>query len=266
MEARNRTLPEWLHRVATGQIRLPRFQRHEAWGHERVAGLLQTLLRGLPAGAALILEIGDTEPFISRPIKGAPKPTERATEHLLDGQQRLTALWRSLYDNYEDRTYYVKFNGDNGADSISVHSQSRWERDEKRFPLWADSPKETFERGYIPLRLLRPGDIAKEVTDWCKEAVGNDADAVLGLKDRIVALREKVNTFNLPFLSLPVGTPKETAIDVFVEMNRSAVQLSAFDIIVAQVEEATGESLHRFPVCERKFLLSTFTHLPQSLC
>ena len=27
-------------------------------------------------------------------------------------------------------------------------------------------------------------------------------------------------------------------------MNRSAVQLSAFDIIVAQVEEATGESLH----------------------
>src|SRR5439155_26938264 len=107
MEARNRTLPEWVNRVSSGQIRLPRFQRYEAWGHDRVCGLLQTVLRELPAGATLILEIGDKEPFISRPIRGAPSPTERATEHLLDGQQRLTALWRSFYDNYEDRMYFV---------------------------------------------------------------------------------------------------------------------------------------------------------------
>ncbi len=39
-------------------------------------------------------------------------------------------------------------------------------------------------------------------------------------------------------------TEYRNQIDVFVEMNRSAVQLSAFDIIVARVEEATGESLH----------------------
>ena len=92
--------------------------------------------------------------------------------------------------------------------------------------------------------MLKPGDIAREITSWCRDAVGHDSDAVLSLKDEITALRDRVNTFNLPFLSLPVGTPKPTAIDVFVEMNRSAVQLSAFDIIVAQVEEAMGESLH----------------------
>lgn len=78
MEARNRTLPEWLNRVASGQIRLPRFQRHEAWTHDRVSKLLQTVLRELPAGATLILEIGDKEPFISRQIIGAPAPKERA--------------------------------------------------------------------------------------------------------------------------------------------------------------------------------------------
>jgi len=245
MEARNRALPEWFNRIASGQIRLPRFQRYEAWGHDRVTGLLETILCGLPAGATLVLEVGDKEPFISRPIIGAPTPTERATEHLLDGQQRLTALWRSFSDNYDDRTYFVKIGSGVETDrEVAVISQPRWERNGTRYPVWADSAAEIRSRGYIPLRLLRPGDIAKDITDWCRAAVGNDTEAILNLNNHIVGLRERVTTFNLPFLSLPVGTPKHTAIDVFVEMNRSAVQLSAFDIIVAQVEEVTGESLH----------------------
>ena len=33
MEARNRRLPEWLIRVRTGQLVLPRFQRYESWSH-----------------------------------------------------------------------------------------------------------------------------------------------------------------------------------------------------------------------------------------
>ncbi len=57
-------------------------------------------------------------------------------------------------------------------------------------------------------------------------------------------LRSKFAHFNLPFLSLPVTTPAETALDVFVKMNTSAQPLSTYDIVVAQVEAATGFSLH----------------------
>ena len=69
--------------------------------------LLDSVIRGRPVGAALVLEIGDKEPFVSRPIAGTTEPTERTTEHLLDGQQRLTALWKALKDHYEDRTYFA---------------------------------------------------------------------------------------------------------------------------------------------------------------
>ena len=247
MEARDRALPEWFNRIRTGQVRLPRFQRFEAWNHDRVAGLLQTVLRGLPAGAALVLEVGDQELFKSRPMVGAPEPTERATEHLLDGQQRLTALWRSFHDNFQDRTYFLQFEPDEQAPEAlvpTVYGQPRWERDSRRYPVWADEPPQIFRKGYIPLRLLRPGDISKEITDWCKKAIGTDADKILALKDTITALKERVTTFNLPFLSLPVGTSKSTATTVFIEMNTSAAQLTAFDIVVAQVEEETGTSLH----------------------
>src|SRR5262245_35544763 len=66
VEARNRTVKDWFDRIRTRQISLPRFQRQEAWGHLEVAGLLTTVLRGLPSGATLILEVGDELPFISR--------------------------------------------------------------------------------------------------------------------------------------------------------------------------------------------------------
>lgn len=247
MEARNRQLPDWFNRIRTGQVRLPRFQRFEAWGHDKVSGLIETVLRGLPAGASLVLEIGDKEPFHTRPLVGAPDPTERVTEHLLDGQQRLTALWRSFNDKYEDRTYFVTFEEDEdhpGHEVAKVYCQPRWQRKGTRYPLWVDDPAQVHKRRYLPLRLLRPGDCAGEVNAWCQEAIAQDTSAILALVGRINSLRERVSRFDLPFLSLPAGTPKDVALDVFIKMNTSAVPLTAFDIAVAQAEEETGQSLH----------------------
>ena len=70
MEARNRYLPDWIKYVKNRQIVLPRFQRMEAWGHREVSDLLQTVLDGLPAGAALVLEVGDSVPFRSTKTHG----------------------------------------------------------------------------------------------------------------------------------------------------------------------------------------------------
>jgi len=83
MEARNRLLPDWFERVRTRQISLPRFQRMVAWGPNEVAGLLTTVLRGLPGGATLILEIGDELPFISRTMVDAPDHGERIPKDAL---------------------------------------------------------------------------------------------------------------------------------------------------------------------------------------
>lgn len=247
MEARNRLLPEWFERIRTRQISLPRFQRAVAWGPNEVAGLLTTVLRGLPSGATLILEVGDELQFISRTMLDAPTEGERITELLLDGQQRLTALWRSLNDTFEDRTYLVEFEDDPhypGSKQPSVFGQSRWIRGDKLYPLWADDPKELWDRGYIPVRLLQPGDINDEIDAWIDDVVGEDLRAGRSIERNIADLRSRMAQFNLPFLSLPVSTPKDVALDVFIKMNTSSVALTTFDIMVAQVESVAGESLH----------------------
>src|SRR2546428_440307 len=76
------------------------------------------------------------------------------------------------------------------------------------------------------------------------KAVGDDHDQTDKLFDEIIRLRDTVRAFNLPYLALPVKTPKEVALDVFIKMNTSSVHLSTYDIVVALVEEETGRSLH----------------------
>ncbi|MEE4135027.1 MAG: DUF262 domain-containing protein [Desulforhopalus sp.] len=247
MHAHDRFLPEWFNRIRSRQITLPRFQRFVAWGHGEVSGLLTTVLRGLPSGATLILEIGDEEKFKSRTMVDAPESGEKVTEQLLDGQQRLTALWRSLHDKYQDRSYLIGFEDDPGDGSTKlpyVYGQARWRKNGSRYPMWVDDPRECWSRGFIPVTLLRPEDILPDIRQWIAEAVGTDHDKKDKLFDEIIALRDKVKAFNLPYLALPAKTAKEVALDVFIKMNTSSVRLSTYDIVVALVEEETGKSLH----------------------
>jgi hypothetical protein len=247
MHAYDRFLPEWFNRIRSRQITLPRFQRPVIWDSKHVSDLLTTLLRGLPSGAALILVVGDEEKFKSRTMVDAPESGEKVTEQLLDGQQRLTALWRSFHDKDPDRSYLLRLKPDPSdptAELPYAFGQARWEKNGKRYPLWVDDQKECWNRGWIPMSLLRPEDILPVILNWITTAVAGDHDQKDLLLNEIITLRQKVREFNLPYLQLPANTPKEVALDVFIKMNTSSVALSTYDIIVALVEDETNKSLH----------------------
>lgn len=255
IEARNRLLPDWFTRIRTHQTVLPRFQRFEAWDHSRVTQMFNTILQDLPVGAGLVLEIGDEEPFISRTLKGAPEKGERVTEHLLDGQQRLTALWRGLHNNYDDRTFFLYFLTDEETGlPFYVDSIARWKKDgDKEFrPIWANQPKEQWIRHVIPLHHFAPDISAQQsFREWAKEAIDTQEERDK-VSDQVSLIRQKFASFNLPFMSLPVTTKKQTALDVFIKMNTSAAPLSIYDIVVAQVEAGMGKSLHDLVADTRK--------------
>jgi len=262
------TLGEWFENIANGQIKLPRFQRFEAWDRRRICSFFNTIIHNLPLGVVLVHEVGDKENFTSRYIKTAENNKgHRVTQHLLDGQQRLTAMWRVIHNNYSDYTYFVHLNDYDESkeldaeSSISVYSRARHIRKNgKRFPLWCDDPQECLKRGSIPTELLKPTDISNKIDQWINDATShmnpsdNDEDAIKKirehhafkerLKEDINRLRERVKHFNLPYLSLPSSTKKDVALQVFINMNTNSKPLSRYDIIVAEVESATGKSLH----------------------
>jgi hypothetical protein len=268
-KASDRSLGGWYSRVESGVIKLPRFQRMEAWDRNRIGSFLNTIIHNLPVGVALILEVGDEQKFISRYVSTAePNKAERVTEHLLDGQQRITALWRAIHNNYERETYFVyvpeldRLEGD-GLDEneVVVHCVPRWVKsDGKRYPAWASEPTQCLRRGLLPFDLFQPGDHAATVDTWIDAATASDEPrdsdpefakrfrAYEAVKRKITsnisAVRERVTHFNLPYLSLPSKTPKEIALQVFINMNTNSKPLKLYDIAVAEIEQAVGVSLH----------------------
>lgn len=258
MEARNKKIEDWFAMVKQGQMVLPRFQRHEAWRHSQVVGLLENILRDppLPIGALLTLEVGDKEQFHSRPIVGAPDPTGKVIMHLLDGQQRMTALWRSLTGDYKrdgvevlvsigtDREAEGSESEDEAIDSPVVETLKRWNRKGVMQPVWANDPATMFQQGYLPVTILCPGSQGEAALDEWESALEKQGLFSRALGRRVAILRQRIGGYNIPFLSLASSTGRDTALDVFIKMNTSATPLKDFDIVVAQLESVTSDSLH----------------------
>lgn len=266
-KAQDRALGVWFQNIQQGMIKLPRFQRFEAWDRGRIASFLNTIINNLPVGVTLALEVAGLEKFESRYIATSDPTTPGAvTQHLLDGQQRLTAFWRSMHNNYEWETFFVYLpqfdeNDNQPGSDIEIRCIPRWvNKHQLRMPRWAEDPAQCFRRGLIPVSLLRPGDIATEIDSWLNDATKHlepddaAADALAKyktytatrekIKTEITTLRERVTHFNLPYLSLPADTSKDVALQVFINMNTNSKPLSLYDIIVAEVESVAERSLH----------------------
>tara|TARA_R110001592_G_scaffold237306_11_gene496380 strand:+ start:45233 stop:47092 length:1860 start_codon:yes stop_codon:yes gene_type:complete len=263
--AQDRPISVWFQKIENGEIKLPRFQRPQAWDRNRICSLLDTVIQNLPLGVTLLLNV-EEEPFISRYLATAPKTGGRVTEHLLDGQQRLTSLWRALHNNYDDVKFFIhipkfdSYNENNEEEEIKVFYRTRYENKNGKFmPLWADNAADSFHRGLIPMEFFRPGDISAEFELWVDKAIAplkpsseqenfeQNLMSWMTFKGEILNVirdyRETITHFNLPFLALPSQTTKETALQVFINMNTNSKPLSQYDIIRAEIEGVKGVSL-----------------------
>ena len=79
-KALDRPLAEWFSVISLGQIKLPRFQRFEAWDRNRITSFLNTVIHNLPIGVTLVLEVGDEEKFVDAVLR-------RFTGRLRDARQ-----------------------------------------------------------------------------------------------------------------------------------------------------------------------------------
>ena len=80
-KAQDRTLGVWFQNIQLGMIKLPRFQRFEAWDRGRIASFLNTIINNLPVGVTLALEVAGPEKFESAPCNPrrttSPRPRPR---------------------------------------------------------------------------------------------------------------------------------------------------------------------------------------------
>ena len=92
-------LSRLLEDIGEGKIQLPDFQRGWVWDDERIQSLIASVSQEFPIGSVLILNPSGTDVrFIPRLVKGvnSNRANTEPDTFILDGQQRLTALYQAL--------------------------------------------------------------------------------------------------------------------------------------------------------------------------
>lgn len=100
MESKDTLISDLVTDIHEGKLQLPDFQRGWVWDDNRIKALLASITNLYPVGAAMFLNYGnDSIHFKYRTIEGCPisSSSTKPTWLILDGQQRLTSIYSSLY-------------------------------------------------------------------------------------------------------------------------------------------------------------------------
>jgi hypothetical protein len=246
-----------LETIHDGELALPDFQRNFVWEPHATEELVESLCQNFPAGSLLRIRNSGAFFFVPREFDGAPPLDGRNPSHLiLDGQQRLTALYQALYGvgNYR---YFVDLGGLlDGEELEDCVFHLRREEAERHY----GAIEQQAEALVLPLSVLSAGrggfdDWLDEAVELADESLGEPGDLRKGLRkvrqDWLVPLEE----YEFPMVTLSEGTSALAVCTIFETLNRTGVKLSAFDLMVARMwpqdlrlRDLWADALRRHPI------------------
>ncbi len=245
-QANPATVKNLLSRVHSRELAIPNFQRDFVWEVEKTKQLLASVMSRYPAGTLLFLKIGDdTEFFQPRHVEGAPHlDGARPRELVLDGQQRITALYQAMYGRGDHRFFidFSKLRSNDGSvlepeqvrfDEVVI-AEPRGEGGETAY----DEEKTQYETWRYPVDRYY---IENHLDDWLDALCANQAataEAQAALKSELRKLRSRYLTrlalYAFPVVRLEETTSLAAVCTIFETLNRQGVPLSVFELLTAR--------------------------------
>lgn len=225
--AENFDLSGLLDGIDSGTVVLPNFQRDFDWTVADIRSLIGTVLRGWPLGSLLLIE-GDSDRdfYDPRAFEGAPSPAEAVELIVLDGQQRLTALYHAMRGK-GDLVYAVRFD----EELVSIDDIDRAVVAIKR-QTWPESPQAQFAAGFVPITAL---ESSETFYAWRDRAVDlTNRSLTERITDKYRGLLAGMNHYRVPAVLIGTGVGPEAVARIFERVNRTGMKLGAFDLMVAK--------------------------------
>ena len=252
MKTNDRKITDLMATVHSGKIQLPDFQRGWVWDDNRIKALIASITNGYPVGAAMFLEYGnDNIRFKYRTIEGSPSIGIVPDELILDGQQRLTSIYTSLFsdDPVNTRTekgqaikryYYIDMA--KAIDSsierieaiISVPETRQITSDfGRKVDLDVSTSELEFEKKLFPLNIiLDPNKYAKWQMGFM-QFYNYDPTASMLYTQFLTSVIVPMGQYTIPVITLDKDTPKEAVCQVFENVNTGGVSLTVFELVTA---------------------------------
>ena len=201
--------------IEKGLIKIPQFQRDFVWDVDKVADLIESMLRQYPIGALIYWRTADRLREV-RDLGGIEFKRAGQGErvnYVLDGQQRLTSILAALYG------LEVKLRDGSEKDftSLMVHL----DRGDEDSPIVRTDCLGDDSAVCVPL-----------VQIWNRK--GNEFDSCDGkLRDERDEYSDMLRTYRIPKVTL-VEADVSVAAEVFSRINTTGTPLDVFEIMVAK--------------------------------
>jgi hypothetical protein len=238
-----------LRSVDTGTLQLPDFQRDYVWNEEDVRSLIASIAKGFPVGALLTLESGGPVAFKPRLLAGVPDKRVEPEQLLLDGQQRMTSLYQTLFSlevvktrtpkgKEIERFYYfdIKAALTDGVDFEEVIVGVPRDRVIKvdfgrQVVLDLSSEEREYEADMFPLnRVFNDRKWFRGWYDYWRERGRDVSDLEHRFEERVL---EPIDDYKMPIIRLDRKNSREAICLVFEKVNVGGKKLDAFELVTA---------------------------------
>ena len=245
-------LSELMREVSSGKEQLPEFQRGWTWDNDRIRGIIASLSQGYPMGAIMRLEYGNENVrFKYRTIEGVTVTGVTPEFLILDGQQRLTSMYRATCckepvettteKGKEIKRYYyldIKKCLDESEDRvdavIAVPSDRKVKTNFDRDVVLDLSTRELeFEHEMFPINIIFDSNAREDWADGYKEYHEYDKAFMEKYKQFRTQVIDTIVGYKLPVITLGKETPREAVCKVFENVNTGGVPLTVFELVTA---------------------------------
>lgn len=245
-------LSELMREVSSGKEQLPEFQRGWTWDNDRIRGIIASLSQGYPMGAIMRLEYGNENVrFRYRTIEGVTVTGVTPEFLILDGQQRLTSMYRATCckepvettteKGKEIKRYYyldIKKCLDESEDRvdavIAVPSDRKVKTNFDRDVVLDLSTRELeFEHEMFPINIIFDSNAREDWADGYKEYHEYDKAFMEKYKQFRTQVIDTIVGYKLPVITLGKETPREAVCKVFENVNTGGVPLTVFELVTA---------------------------------
>lgn len=218
---------------------IPNFQRYFDWNREDVRSFLESVFNDYYVGSFLLWEATEDPNLAVEPIKGVEKNTHKVDQIILDGQQRMTALYYAIKTpdfglkgaSKKQCFYYLDlkaFLEDGDREDIVVIRERRLSREDS----FADFLFPFYElddlRGWI--------DGFEDYLDGQMISEPLAANQVKNVRRTLEKRLHHVwEGFEIPYVTLPVSMDLSHVADVFEKINSKGKPLNTFDLLIARL-------------------------------
>jgi len=232
-----KSLKELLSQIDKGEAALPEFQRNFVWKPSAIEELIESVANNFPAGSLLRLQNEATPMFACRAFEGAPGLGTSTPKYLvLDGQQRLTSLYRACYGKSEFR-FFIRLQP--LIDRKNFESEEDvlfYERAESRRAKELAKPEVQERELIFPLEVLfgGMGFIGWMVTVAAKPNSPAAAQRQTDLLQVHADWIKTIEDYQFPVVTLSESNTVEAVCTIFETLNRTGEKLTVFDLLTAR--------------------------------